>query len=461
MRIPRRLTIIAALITLAVVIVAGVLLLQPPRTLITGAAFAHESISPNADGETDATEISYSISREATVSIYFEHAEDPDGMRYYFRHGHTRAPGDYAVLFGGVVEGYTRPGETIQGTVEARLLGDGEYIWTIEAVPTEGEPQRATGRLTIRDADDTLPDITEFTISPETFTPNQDGIDDRTQINVCLLKPATLTLYLDGPNNARIYLAERREGRAFGDAGRHVFDYEGGVDLGADPPPDGTYTITAVTEDAEGQRITRTGTLTIEQGGKPLAEIVAQAVGGSVLYQTAPYEDRYYTDVNAPGDLIDMPEGISATITTLTMPVGDMLVFKLTVWNYSKVPIRTSGAPPGTVYQQDQRASTFAQYDQSGSWRVGLDCSTATSDYPWRWAVGTADDLVTVEHEGKTYYYLPAGEQAVVWGAVRLTDIIKERNPQDCWVGLIHEDVEVAAVNSHVDPRWVLLTEAE
>ncbi len=60
-----------------------------------------EAISPNADGDTDATEIRYSLRRSADVSIYFE---NEDGERFYFRKGERRSPGDYSVLWGGVVD---------------------------------------------------------------------------------------------------------------------------------------------------------------------------------------------------------------------------------------------------------------------------------------------------------------------------------------------------------------------
>lgn len=452
MRIPWHLTLLAAVVTLAALIVLGAVALQPPRPLITSAAVADARITPNADGENDATTLCYSLSRQAAVSIYFESA---DGARYYFRRERARPRGEYAVLFSGVVEGYTRPGETVQGTVEARLLADGDYTWVIEATAPDGETQRAAGTLTVAEADAALPDLVEFTISPETFTPNQDGIADRAQINVYLAKDADLTVYLQGPDGVNLYVAERLEGREPGEAGRHLFDYEGGVDLGADPPPDGTYTVVAVAQDAEGQRVTRTGTLTLQQGGKPRAEIVAQPVGGSVVFETMPYDERYFSAAGAPGDLIPLPEGDPAFRSDVTVPLGDLLVFRLTVWNYSNVPIRTSGPPPGTVYQQDQRASTLGWIDESGAWRVGIDCDTAVSDYPWRWAVGAADELVAVERDGQTFHYLPPGEQAVVWGAIRLTEINAQRNPQNCWAGLIHEDVEIAPLNNNVDPRQI------
>jgi hypothetical protein len=75
------------------------------------------------------------------------------------------------------------------------------------------------------------------------------------------------------------------------------------------------------------------------------------------------------------------------------------------------------------------------------------------TSYPWRWAIGSADALDVVEDGLNTYYYLPEGGQAVVWGAVRLTDIEPRRNPQPCWIGLIHEDVAVAEAD--IDRRWV------
>ena len=51
-------------------------------------------ISPNADGDTDVTDIFYSLRRPATVSIYFD---DAAGNRYYFRQARRRANGDYNV----------------------------------------------------------------------------------------------------------------------------------------------------------------------------------------------------------------------------------------------------------------------------------------------------------------------------------------------------------------------------
>jgi hypothetical protein len=90
---------------------------------------------------------------------------------------------------------------------------------------------------------------------------------------------------------------------------------------------------------------------------------------------------------------------------------------------------------------------------------VGLDCENATSDYPWRWAVGADDALVseTDPETGETFRYLPPGARSVVWGAVRMTELVETSNPQACWAGLIHEDVEISLRNSRVGAREVEL----
>ena len=120
-------------------------------------------------------------------------------------------------------------------------------------------------------------------------------------------------------------------------------------------------------------------------------------------------------------------------------------------------------ALPGTVYDQQERAATLGDYDESGSWRVGIDCDTATSDYPWRWRVGDSQVLQQVydAQTDNTYYYLPAGERAVVWGGIRMTELINARNPQNCWAGLIHEDVAVSIRNSRVGARSIELVDPE
>ncbi|HML20058.1 MAG TPA: hypothetical protein PKD09_00315 [Aggregatilinea sp.] len=440
MDFPKLLTVVIAVIALAVVGVVGYVVLRPPTALLSNAAFEMALISPNADGVDDLTTITYSLARPAQVSITLE---NESGDRYTFRDNERRTSGDYSVLFSGIVGGYTLDGEDIPGDIQTRLIPNGSYTWVIDA-HNDDDSASATGTLDVVDADSRPPVISSFSINPGIFTPNQDGISDRVDINVYLEKAADLSVYLEDNAGQRYYLDEIEQGREPGDMGNHEFDYDGGVDQGMEPPADGVYTVYAVAQDAEGQRIMRQGTLEIQDGGLPQVEIVAQTTGTDVYFETQPYDEAMHTTADETGAMIPMPEGVMSDLTTLEVVQGDLLVFKLTVWNYGDTPIRTIGPFPGTVYDFDQQYSTIGAYVEPGAWRVGINCDTALSDFPWRWAIAPKDQLEAVydETQDATYYYLLPGARAEVWGAVRLTELVPAVNPQDCWAGLIHERVE-------------------
>jgi hypothetical protein len=450
---------ITALIALGIVGVAGAKLLQPTRPLLTDANFSLSTITPNADGVEDATTIRYTVNRNASVTIAL--ANKADSTRYVFRDAEMRPMGSYSVDFSGVVDGFSLPNEDLGGDIETRLIPNGDYTWTIDAVTESGETAQSSGTLTVKDADSALPIIQSFTVSPESFTPNQDGIDDRVSINAYLAKAADLTVYLENKALKRYYLAERMEGRKPGEPGAHFFDYDGGVDNNITPPPDGDYTLVAVVQDKTGQRIRRTSHLTIKDGGLPNAEIVPQASGRQVSYITAPYKDEYLTTLEKTGTPIPMPDGVTSTQAQMSMMQGDLLIFRLTISNYGSTPIRTTGPWPGTVYHYEQNSEALFTSSKSGVWHVGIMCERAETNYPWRWAIGSQDQLTKVDRDGETLWYLMPGKSAVVWGAVRMTKIIKTRNPQDCYAGLIHEDVAIPPLQANVSPIKVLLTANE
>ena len=80
-----RLPIIAGIISIIIIAVAvaiGWRILNGDNQLLRNVSFQHEALTPNADGDTDVTTIKYEISRNATVSIFFENEE---GERFYFR----------------------------------------------------------------------------------------------------------------------------------------------------------------------------------------------------------------------------------------------------------------------------------------------------------------------------------------------------------------------------------------
>lgn len=459
MRFPIWLTIVAALIGFGGVLAAGQLLVQPDLPLIINAAFDDDVITPNADGETDITTFRYELSRNASISLTFE---GEDGTLYRFRDGHERAAFAYSVLFSGVVDGYTLPDENVPGSIERRLMPDGAYTWRFIAENAQ-EREEISGTLRIQDADSPLPIMSTFTVGSRQFTPNQDGVNDRLTINVYLDKAeADVELFLLGENGGRIPITERLESSEAENSRRFTFDYAGGVDLGQDPPPDGDYTIVALAQDDEGQRIRREAQVSILRGGKPRAEIEPQVVDADVIWEVRDFDESFASDIDDIGDPITMPVMPEAVnVNQITVPIGQMLVFRLTVDNYSDVPLRTTGPMPGTVYEQDQFASSLGAYEEPGAWRVGINCDTSLLQFPYRWAIGTPDVLETIvdPDTGREFTYLPPNTTATVWGAVRMTEIYEQQNPQTCWAGLIHEQVAVSPFNNFVGPIEVQLVD--
>src|SRR5690606_7941783 len=112
------------------------------------------------------------------------------------------------------------------------------------------------------------------------------------EVNIYLEKEADLQVYLLDENGQQLFIAPRQEGRKPGEAGRHTFNYDAGVEIGADPPPDGVYPLIAQAQDAEGQIIRQAAELTIQNGGKPRAEIVPQSVGVDVVFAVEAYDER-------------------------------------------------------------------------------------------------------------------------------------------------------------------------
>jgi len=390
---------------------------------------APDVISPNADGADDLARISYRINMPARVSIYLT---DSQGRRYDLRRDVERPaiPRPYEYLFNGIGE-------------DGRLLPQGEYIWTVEAIARDGRRAVHTGTLTITGADVAFPRIEEFTVSTNVITPNRDAIDDHVYINVFIAQPARLRVYVVGPDNFR-YDVPRREGllqRLPVDevlpAGRYFYDYDGGIDLGADPPPDGEYVIVAEAEDLIGQRDVVTAPLTIEDSGRPMAEIVIQPNTG---------QGFQWSRVGAT------PE--------VTMKLGDTLYFTTTIRNVGNTPIRTAGPfDPDDCYTMETNRYTRGFPEEPGVWRVGVDFETNTGeDHPWRWGVGTLGELEIVERDGVKLYYLPPDRQVVVRGCIVLSRV-PVRNPFRIWGALIQEQVEIAPINSRVTPILVTLVE--
>jgi hypothetical protein len=437
----------AALIALVIVGLVGMVIVQPASPLLANATFSLGAITPNADGQDDVTIISYTLNRNADVSIRL--TERATGQVYHFREAQRRPVGGYSVGFSGVVTGYTRPDDPAGGVVEARLIPDGEYEWVISAVAVDGgEVMQAQGTLTVTGGDAVVPLMTRFEVMPSVFSPNQDGYADRLTINVYLLKEADLTAFLTAPGRGPYYITERQLGQQPQTGSVRQFDYDAGVDTNNVPPPDGDYTLTVIAQDEEGQRVRQTTTITLQDGGLPQAEIVSQATGRTVTWGALPYAEVYFTDATRAGATVSAPQGIDSTLTSVALPKDDLLIFSLVVSNYGKTPIRTEGPWPGTVYQYEQTDSAMRPPGSTdfatGAWRVGVQCERATTSFPWRWAVGAQDQLTkVVTPTGDTLWYLMPGQRATVWGAIRMTTVYRTLNPQKCWAALIHQGVQI------------------
>lgn len=381
--------------------------------LLTNVSVSPQTITPNADGLEDVTRISYSLNGSADLSIYFVDAE---GKRHYFRDNRRRSEGDYGVDFSGVVEG--------------QMLPDGTYTWVVEATNDNGQTIDKSGTLVVKNADTTRPELQGFSVYPKIFTPNQDGIDDRITINYYLTKEANVLVYLIASDGETRYpIAEKERDIEPGQPGFHTYDYEGGVDLGAEPPPDGQYTVYAEAVDRVGNRTIVTDTLEIREGGVPRADIVSATVD-------------FYNP--ATGDTV--------------VPLGQTLAFTLTVENFGSVPIRTNKPTSGTPYRSDENFNTKGAYQSSGTWRVGIDYEGNPSyAYPYRWAVGNLDQLEKRVINGNEQYYLMPGQRAIVTGSIQILDVPADKDVVNFWAGLIHEDVQIEAFNDHVDPTPITI----
>jgi len=386
--------------------------------LLDNVSLDPDAISPSAGSAHAATVIRYSLTQPANVSIYLV---DAQGARHEFRKDQPRAAGSYDARF--------------SGAVNDRVLPDGKYAVVVEAKDAAGRIGKAEKALTITGADATPPQLLNFTVFPDAFTPNQDGINDRVTIRYYLTKPAKVDVYLtDG--NKRYEVAEKKTTLCIKEekscAGAHEYDYDGGIDLLATPPPNGTYDVIADALDAVGNRTRVTKKLTIAEGGIPRATITNSGVEWSP--QALPT--------------------LKLEQASLLVPLGDTLTFTVTVENIGPVPLRTKGPEPGTVYTTSENFNTRKEYEEPGVWRVGLDSegNSVGRPYPYRWQIGPSQALKRVVVDGKAYLYLMPGQRVTVSGAVRIVDKPPRLNVY-YWVGLIQEDVRI--VEDRVEPRMV------
>ena len=393
--------------------------------LLRDVTVAPDQISPNADGDTDVTEIRYTLSRSAYISIFFENKE---GDRFHFRQNRRRSPGNYSVLWGGVMdEPMIEQLEDGTNEILSRVLPDGKYRWFVQASDDKANTETVDGTITLEDGDIEVPRLESFAVMPTVFRPNLDGMrDDWVSISYNLSKEVqNIQVYLLDPKRpgVKVHIAEGPNTIEPEEPGNHTFKYFGGVDLNAEPPPDGEYLVVGEANDLAGNRVRVTRALTIEMGGRPRADVVQGEI-------------HWENEVNR----------------VVSVPLGQKLCFTAIVKNEGDVPVRTNGPWPGQEYHfvEDFIHDTFNSvaarpenrdkywFEFPGAFRFGINFSTTGYPYPFRWAIGRQEDLEYLEIEGQSAWYLMPGKSGRVSGCI----LFDGRPPGGnvlWWGGLIHE----------------------
>ena len=89
-----------------------------------------------------------------------------------------------------------------------------------------------------------------------------------------------------------------------------------------------------------------------------------------------------------------------------------------------------------------------AWLQQAGVWRFAINYESAGLDFPFRWAIGSQEDLERRVIDGVEQWYLLPRKSGKVQGCIQF-DQAPPLSTNIWWGGLIHESV--AVVNNNVD----------
>jgi N-acetylmuramoyl-L-alanine amidase-like protein len=165
----------------------GTLGAKPVPLSLKSVSAAPRTITPNGDGQTDASTISYTLSTAATVTATLL---APDGRQLSVLFAQQRQPGKQSFRF------------------TAAGVPDGRYQIVLSATD---------GKATVTAAVAVLVDRTlrQFAVNPPAFSPNGDGVLDDVTFSFDLVQAATIRLDVAqaGTTIAPVYSGELQPGR--------------------------------------------------------------------------------------------------------------------------------------------------------------------------------------------------------------------------------------------------------
>jgi flagellar hook assembly protein FlgD len=176
-------------------------------------------ITPAADGSGAAGSVEFTLSAAAQVTAVLL---DPSGVNVLSLLDEDRPAGVGSFVW------------------DASSLADGRYTVSITAKPTSGATVTATAAVII---DRTIGAVT---VTPGTFSPNGDGVDDLTTLSFTLAAavPVQVAVVQNGSVVATLF-----DGTLA--AGQHTVDWDGTDGLGA-LFPDGAYSLVVTVTDGLG-----------------------------------------------------------------------------------------------------------------------------------------------------------------------------------------------------------------
>ncbi len=350
---------------------------------ITTVSAAPPPPSPEQRDQRNRLDVRYQLASPAEI---WARIEDATGQHWQIHTGALRPrAGEYVLHFDGTV-----PGPTPN---ERRVLADGEYRIVIDAV-AQGQAQRAEVPLVVREADLSLPEVSDLTLLPDHITPDFDARDDVTHVSFRLAKDARVALFLDrvepGLGPGRVWMGEEVNLQA----GEQALVWDGLAS--GQPVPTGAYQLGVRARDSAGNIVEGSQPLVVEESGVPTATILSARIGPRRIIR------------------------------------GEQLCLDVVVRNTGQTVLRTEGPDPGYVYNSMDTYSSIEDHrfgEHAGLWRVGLNWSgspdTTRATYPYRWGLGKD---------------LQPGEEVAVNGCVK---ILQEQDKLVFFAALIQENVAI------------------